>query len=116
MQETHRSNAELHLLVELQHLLLHHLRHVEEELRALGALDEPAVVQKLNHDSLVQKSHEQLQHRSQGLAASHSVSLRSQVRMKVSHFDAARWTPQTSLEGFPRRSLSPLWCPDGWKC
>lgn len=52
---THRDDAELDLFVQLQFLLLDHLGHVEVELRILSALDEPTVLQELNHDALVGK-------------------------------------------------------------
>lgn len=54
-RRTHRDDAELDLLVQLQSLLLYHLRHVEVELRVLSALDEPRVVCELDHYALVRK-------------------------------------------------------------
>lgn len=55
-RRTHRDHAELHLLVQLQLLLLYNLRHVEVELRVVGALDEPRVVTELDHNALVRNS------------------------------------------------------------
>lgn len=56
-RSTHRDHTELHLLVQLQFLLLQHLRHVEVELRVLCALNEARVVGELNHNALVGGTH-----------------------------------------------------------
>lgn len=53
LRTTYRDDAEVDLLVQLQLLLLDHLRHREEELRVLAALDESGVFGELNDDSLV---------------------------------------------------------------
>lgn len=49
---TYWGQAEVHLLVQLQLLLLHNLRHVEVQLRVLGALDEARAVGELDDDAL----------------------------------------------------------------